>query len=424
MSRVNRFKDAAVSGLGVACPLGLSRPEIIGKLRLNESGIAPSAVFGVQREVAGEAPPFELRSRLKKPKSEKLMSRSVRLAMLALKDAVESSGLDLDAADRGRVAIEMSSGHTGIDYDEFFPAFQVAWHGQAERDFSLLGGRASRLIDAYFSLRSLANAGVGFASAEYDIHGPSNNFVQNDCASGWALAAAAEDLDEGQADAVLAGGYDSLLSKSVYLASSEAGLLDSGRPMKPFAAGRAGVTLAEGAAFFVVESSGSIESRGGRPLAYLEAFLVGGDAGGEGWLADGLPALEDDLREAFATGLRPDYVVARGLGAGGDGMEADLLRRLGVDPARITAWKGWTGYLGAATCAVELALTIHAVREGFLPSPLAGSQPDPGLPLKLSIAPLALPQNEETLILLLAGAWSGQASALWVRVKGPGAAQQ
>ncbi len=413
MNRVSRFRDVVITGLGAVSPLGLAAGDSLAELHAGRTGLRALTAFDLEGELSGEVPPFDLRSRLVKPKSEKLMSRATRLAMYAAGDAL--AGVDLGAIDRERFAIEVGSGHSGIDYDEFFPALEVAWKGAPERDFSQLGGRASKLIDAYFSLRTLSNAGVGLLAAEYDLRGPSNNYVQYDGAAAWALAAAAADIDDGRADAALAGGYDSLLTKSAYLSYLDWGLLSPGRPMTPFAADRSGITLGEGAAFFLVESGADAAARGRRPIARLQAYLSGGDASGEGWVADGLPSLEPELREAFENGLRPDYVIARGASVRShDQGELQLLEQLGVDLERVSAWKPWTGYLGAATAAVEVALTIQAVNAGFLPAPVAGAAPGDALTAGLPRQAIHM-ERSDPLILLLGGCWGGQAFALWFR---------
>lgn len=421
MVRICRFPGVVITGYGVVSPLGIGPADAIAQMQAGRTGVKLLEAFELEGAAAGEAPQFDLRSRLKNPKSEKLMSRTSRLAMYAASDAVKGSAIDFDAIDRERVALQVASGNTGIDYDEFLPAFQFAWSGETEADFGKLGGRASRLVDAYFSLRTLSNAGVGLLAAEHDLRGPSNNFVQDSGASGWALASAAFDLEEQRADAALAGGYDSLIVKGAYLNFTEQGLLAADARMTPFAASRSGLTLGEGAAFFILEPQRRAESRGAAQLGTIEAFVSGGEARGEDWVADGLPALEADLRRAFEDGLKPDYVVANGLSLPDqDSAEAAMLSRLRVAPERVTAWKGWTGYLGAAGLSVEVALTLAAVSQGVLPSPLAGGAADSELGFGgLSEGPIPVSESEP-LILFLAGSLSGQACALWCRARRSG----
>ncbi len=421
MVRICRFPGTVITGSGVVSPLGVGPVDSIAEVEAGRTGVGPLEAFSLDGAAAGEAPPFDLRSRLKNPKSEKLMSRAARLAMFAASDAITGAQVDFESMDRERVGLQVASGNTGIDYDEFLPAFQLAWRGDPEADYGKLGGRASKLVDAYFSLRSLSNAGVGLLAAEHDLRGPSNNFVQEGGASAWALATAAFDLEEGRADAVLAGGYDSLIVKAAYLAFTEQGLLASDGVMAPFGAASSGVTLGEGAAFFLVEPLEQARSRGASPLGSIEAFVAGGQAPGDDWVTDGLPALEPDLQRAFESGLKPDYVIANGLSLRSrDSAEAAMLSRLGIAPETVSAWKGWTGYLGGSGLAVELALTLASVAQGFLPAPLAGAAPDDELPLRsLSAVPIRV-SEPHPLILFLAGSLSGQACALWCRARCPG----
>lgn len=420
MHGINQFHETVITGMGVVSSLGADAAVAAAAARDGQPGLGPLQQFSVDGLLAAEAPPFDLRSRLKNPKSEKLMSRSSRLAMFAASDAVLGSALDFDSMDRERVGLQVGSGNTGIDYDEFLPAFQLAWGEDSGADFGKLGGRASKLVDAYFSLRSLSNAGVGLLAAEHDLRGASNNFVQNSGASAWALATGAFDLQENRADAVLAGGYDSLIVKSVVLAYAEQNLLASGGAMHPFGAHRSGVALGEGAGFFLLENRPQAQARGAAELAAIEAFASRGMVRGDEDLQDALPALEPLLEEAFADGLRPDYVIANGISLPDqDRVEAQMLARLGVAPNRISAWKGWTGFVGGSTMAVELALTIASVSQGFLPSPLAGGDQDSALALgELSRQPIPVSERNP-LVLLLASSWSGQACALWCRPCNP-----
>ncbi len=85
-------------------------------------------------------------------------------------------------------------------------------------------------MDRYWSLRTLANAGLGLLAAELSARGPCNNYVQGDTASAQALAAGFFDLLEDRCDVALAGGYDCLLTPSTYLAYERAGLLSPSEP--------------------------------------------------------------------------------------------------------------------------------------------------------------------------------------------------
>ena len=176
-----------------------------------------------------EVPAFDLTRDLRAPKNEKFMAPGVRFAVRAAKEAVRMSAVNLDHVDPFRVAIYTGSGQTGLESGDFFNNLEVANGGTVESDFANMGGRAARVLDRYFSLRTLSNAGLGLLSMEFGAKGPSNNFVQDDTASAWAIASGARDLEDGRCDVAIVGGYDCLLTPSNYLAYKQAGLLSASR---------------------------------------------------------------------------------------------------------------------------------------------------------------------------------------------------
>jgi len=406
-----------VTGMEFVAPLGLSLDEAWPRAVRGESGIGPLRRFdatGRACRTSGEVAPFDLAPLLRSPKNEKFMSQSVRCAMRAAAGAVAASGLAPGSVDPSRVALYIGSGQTGLESADFFDALEVAWTGDEERDFANLGGRAARLLDRYFSLRTLANAGLGLVSAELGAKGPSDNFVQGETASAQAIAAGVHDLTEGRADVAIVGGYDSLLDVSTYLAYEAAGLLSSAGPEeahRPFDRQRDGVVPAEGAAFLVLERAQDARRR--------EAPVLG-EVGGAGLAMDlGEEPSEGAMRRAVeeATGgAPPDFVVARGIGTGeGDRREASHLRAVFGASMPVTAFKGLTGYLGAATAAAELCLALRALTCRRVPPVARHAAADPECSLDLvtgSPRPLV---GERPGAVCLSRSWLGQCAALVAR---------
>ncbi|MGH9160004.1 MAG: beta-ketoacyl-[acyl-carrier-protein] synthase family protein, partial [Vicinamibacteraceae bacterium] len=376
-----------ITGVGLTVPLGLSAKEASQRSREGESAIGPLRRFDVDGHpcrAAAEVADFDISDWLVSPKRAKLMGRSVTYALRAAKDAVASAEIELDRVDPYRIGLYTGSGQTGVDYTDFFPALAAAWNGRDDFDFRYLGGPPSRLLDRYFSLKSLANAGIGFLSSELRAQGPSGNFVQGDTASALAIMSAFHDLIEGRCDVAIAGGYESLLTPSTYLAYVRAGLLSAAAPdraYRPFDRERDGVVLGEGAGFLLLER-GDEAARRGAPIL---AELVGC---GCGMAADDTPeprrALQASRAAAAAAldGAAADVVIAHGIGTvAGDQAEAELLAELFGCDVPITAYKSQTGYLGAAGSAVELGLSVLALRDGWLPPIARLSVPEPDLGL-------------------------------------------
>ncbi|MCI0407952.1 MAG: hypothetical protein L0191_05195, partial [Acidobacteria bacterium] len=221
------------TGLGLVTALGLSASDHWERCINGESAIGPLRRFDVSGHACpsgAEVADFDLSGSLRFPKNEKFMSKAVLCALRAAKEAVAASRVDLAALDPYRIAVYTGSGETGLEISEFFEALTLASNGGPEPDYRELGGRPSRLIDRYFSLRTLANAGVAFLAAEFGARGPNGNFVHSDTASAVAIASAFYDLIEDRCDVALVGGYDSLLNVPTYLAYERAGLLSHTAP--------------------------------------------------------------------------------------------------------------------------------------------------------------------------------------------------
>ena len=408
-------QSIVITGIGVAVPAGIGSDTVAARALRGESGIGPLRRLGNLGHACiagGEVPPFDLSALLRVPKNIKFMSRPVECALLAASEAVSRAG-GLDDRDPRRVGIYTGSGQTGLEPSEFFAALEIAESGDEALTYKHLGGRASRLVDRYWSLRTLSNAGLALLAAEFSARGPCNNFVQGDTASAQALAAAFFDLREGRADVVLAGGYDCLLTPSTYLAYERAGLLSSSTPQRahrPFDRNRDGLVLAEGAAFVVLERREHAEARGATILA--ELLGVGfAQATGERPIAS-----IDAARLAIgdvANDLEPDVVIAHGIGTrDDDAREARMLAALGFEATPVTALKGLTGYLGAASAVAELCIGILAARLGAVPPIARFEVADPDCTLNLvADQPRQLERGMPTL-LALSWSWSGQCSAV------------
>ena len=401
-----------ITGIGVAVPGGIGAETVAGRALRRESGIGPLrrlGNLGPGCAAGGEVPAFDLDALLRVPKNIKFMSRSVECAVLAASEAVSQAG-GLDEVNPRRIGIYTGSGQTGLEPSEFFAALELAEAGDEALTYKHLGGRASRLVDRYWSLRTLSNAGLALLAAEFSARGPCNNYVQGDTASAHALAAGFFDVREGRADLVLAGGYDCLLTPSTYLAYQRAGLLspsDPDRAHRPFDRERDGLVLAEGAAFVVLEQRAHAEARG---VTILAELIGVGFAHAIDDLA--LDAMRRAIRDA-ADDLEPDVVIARGIGTReDDAREAAMIADLGFTETPVTAFKGLTGYLGAATAVAELSIAILCARMGAVP-PIAGFEmADAGCPLDLVNAVPRRLEGDAPTLLAVSRSWSGQCSAV------------
>jgi 3-oxoacyl-[acyl-carrier-protein] synthase II len=415
-----------VTGLGACTPLGDTLDRSWKTLLSGGSAIRPVEHLAVSIDgchavalsnAATRPPP------LKSAKHAKYAGRAVTCALHALAEAVESARLAERRVEPLRHAVHAATGQTGLDVEEFFPALSLAWADDPHRDFSRLGGRAARLIDPHFSLRSLSNGGLALVAMEIGASGPSTNYVQSEIASALALRAAWWDLRERRADIAVVFACDSLPHPATWLAYDRAGLLSSRPPSaagSPFDVDRDGLVLGEGAAVLVLERADDAMARGAAALAELVGVYVAQPRGMPGTV-DG-PALARVISESMqrvqshaplTSGQdRSPFVIARGLAtARHDSHEAAALATAASKDIVITATKGATGYLGAASGLVEASFAIRAIGDGVVPAIARLRTPDPAFALSFAIAPVSLAERHRVAV-TMSGGWSGEWAAI------------
>ncbi|MGE0811886.1 MAG: beta-ketoacyl synthase [Vicinamibacterales bacterium] len=302
-----------------------------------------------------------------------------QLAIAAAEDALRSAGPDRPPPDRCAVVCG-----SGIGAAATVDAQHVRLHGSGARGLSPL-----------VVPMTMANAAAALLSLRFGFTGPCLT-ISTACASGaTAIAEGVELLRRGAADLVLAGGAEAPLTLSTLAGFLRLDVMSRRvdapeLALRPFDVDRDGFVMGEGAAFVVLRRAGEAAGAGapgrrslGRVLGQASSadahHLVAPSPGGEGALACMRAALAD-------AGLTPSgvaHVNAHGTGTGpGDLAEAIALGRLfgGATPP-VSAVKGTTGHLVAASGVVEAIVALRAIAEGVAP-PVAGlSRLDPACPV-------------------------------------------
>jgi len=214
--------------------------------------------------------------------------------------------------------------------------------------------------------------------------------VSTACASGaTALGVAADLLRAGQADRVVAGGYD-ILCRFVMRGFDALRSLTRER-VRPFDRRRSGLLPGEGAALLLLARDRDAHGpRLGRLLGHASTsdgtHLTAPDPDGRG--------LDVAIRSALDTaGLAPsdiDFVSAHGTGTPlNDRIETAVLKRVlgaraGAVP--VNSIKGGLGHTMGAAAALEAIMCLLASREGVVPHTLGLEERDPACDLDYVMA--------------------------------------
>ncbi|BBY94867.1 polyketide synthase [Mycobacterium gallinarum] len=223
----------------------------------------------------------------------------------------------------------------------------------------------------------------------YDFRGPS---MAIDTACSSSLVAVNEGikaLRAGDADVVVAGGVNALITPLVTLGFDEVGgvLAPDGR-IKSFSQDADGYARSEGGGMVVLKRLEDARRDGDDILAVIAGGAVNHDGRSNGMLAPNPDAQEAVLRKAYKdAGIDPrtvDYVEAHGTGTIlGDPIEADALGRVigrgrPVDkPALLGAVKSNVGHLESAAGAASLAKMALALKYDKLPPSINYTGPNP-----------------------------------------------
>lgn len=409
-----------ITGVGLVTAAGLTPETAWERCMKGESGISSCRLFstaGYGCQAAGQIPEYQLEN-LRAPKNQKFLNRGAKHLMRAAQQALAAASADRSKFNPDRMAAYTGSGHVGPEPSEFFRAFTIAKRADGTADWDQIGGRAARLIDPYFPLRSLSNSGVALLAMEVEARGPSNNFVHSDVSAAMALDAACLDLAEGRCDIAIVAGFDCLLTPGVYLSFEKKGLLSVKPPeeaLRPFDRDSDGLVLGEGAGAVVIERVEDAENRGAPVLAEIASIATATDCGGriEPFVTpDGLTA---SIRHAVDHGT-PDFLVASGFGAPElDRREAAVLFDTFGNQVPVTAFKGLTGYLGAATAMVEIVFGVMALRCRMIPPVTHLSIQAEGVDLNLVQTAKPMAGNRPASALFLTTSWGGQSAAVCLR---------
>ena len=204
--------------------------------------------------------------------------------------------------------------------------------------------------------------------------------ISTACTSGGkALAAAQRLLHSGAADAVFAGGIDTLCHMTLHGFHSLGAL--SSTPCRPFSSARDGLNIGEGGALLLLE-------RGGEPLAFLEGVGESSDAHhisaphpeGRG----AIQAMRQALEQA---GARPDsvaYINAHGTGTPlNDAAESHAISTVFGDDVPVVSTKSYTGHTLGAAGGVEAVFTLLSITDGFVPPALRCDPIDPAVSIHI-----------------------------------------
>ncbi len=364
----------AITGLGIISPFGRGCDAALQAVRAGHSGVRRLESLdtsGLNCRIGGEVPSAALEDAFPG------FDRFSRFALIAAEEAAAQAGLQ-GAVDPHRFGVIIGTGLGGCEtLDAGFR--RVYKEGQPRVPpttipWSMYNAAASA-VSMHFGAKGVAYAPVSA------------------CASGaHAIGQAFHAIRAGQADVILAGGSDAPLTFGIIMAWQAMRVLavDNDHPeraCRPFSADRKGLVLAEGAAVLAIESWDHARARGREIIGEIAGFGITSDAGhitdpsADGAARAMRMALDDG-------GLAPGdagYINAHGTATrANDATETAATKMVFGDRAHgipISSTKSMHGHAMGASGAIELACSLLALNDGFLPPTINLETPDPACDL-------------------------------------------
>lgn len=382
----NIERRAVITGIGPVTTIGTGKAALWSGLqgeasairRIPESGHSLSGVTRLHARHAAWIDDFAPAAWFP-PHKLKRLDRYVQFSLVASRLALHDSGLLSDIRHANRVGISFGSGLGGIAHAEARHAAFLE-HGiravTPALAFQIWGGSAHSNI-----------------AIEFGLQGPATT-NSNSCASGnVALIDAARFIRDGSADVVIAGAAECPLAPLTFAAFDHIHTMSrwSGEPpqhaMRPFHRDRDGFVMAEGAAAFVVEEYEHAKKRGARIYAEITGWSLTNEAHHmTSPRPDGAP-LRAAVKQALDSArLRPEqisYINTHGSSTpANDAHECLQLARVFGDCIRhvpVSGTKAYTGHTLGAAGAIEAAICLVAMEQGWLPPTLHLTDVDPAL---------------------------------------------
>ena len=265
-------RRVVITGLGAVTPLGLGVKPTWEALCQGKSGIGRITRFDASRlgcQIAGEVKDFDPTVFIAK-KELKKMDTFIQYALAASQMAVDDAKFSLESPGQAeRAGVSIGAGIGGL------PAIEH-YHELMLKD-------GPRKISPFFIPMLIVNLAPGQVSIRFGFKGP-NLSVVTACASGnHALGEALRIIQRGEADAMLAGGTESVITELALGGFDSMRALSTRndeptRASRPFDAQRDGFVMGEGAGILMLEELESARKRGARIYAELIGFGMSGDA--------------------------------------------------------------------------------------------------------------------------------------------------
>ena len=373
-------RRVVITGMGAISPYGLGVDTFWDNIKNGKSGIKHIKNMNIEKHVvhiAGEIQNVNMEDFFD-PKEIKRTDRYSLLGIIAADKALEDSKLDIEKEDPYRIGVIVSPAAGG------FMSIETSYKQMLDRGPTKCTPHTIPMV--------ICDTCAGKISIKHGLKGL-NKAVLSACAtSAHSIGDAFRSIQWGDADIILAGGTEAVISDLGVGAFSAARTLckrndEPEKASRPYDIDRSGFIMSEGAGVLVLEELGHAKKRGAKIYAEIVGYgqtadaydIVAPDPEGNG----AAKAMEIALKDADLTPNDVDYVNAHGTSTHlGDIGESLAIARVFGDlntnkHLKVSSTKSMHGHMLGATGAIESIVCIKSINDGIVPPTINLDNQDP-----------------------------------------------
>jgi 3-oxoacyl-[acyl-carrier-protein] synthase-1 len=364
------MRRVVVTGLGIVSSIGTNKQEVTDSLREGRSGIEFVPEYeelGFRSHVAGTVD-IDLEANIDR-KLRRFMGNSAAYNYIAMKEAVEDSGLAEDMVSNPRTGLIAGSGGASTE--------------NVALAVDLLREKGIRRVGPYMVPRTMSSTNSACLATPYKNLGVNYSISSACSTSAHCIGNGYELIQFGKQDIVFAGGGEEL-HWTLTLMFDAMGALSSKyndaptTASRPYDATRDGFVIAGGGGMVVLEELEHARKRGAKIYAELAGY---------GATSDGYDMVQPSgegavrcMQQAMTTVDTPiDYINAHGTSTPvGDMRELEAVRKVfGKDIPLISSTKSLSGHSLGAAGVHEAIFSLLMMNEDFISASANITEPDP-----------------------------------------------
>ena len=361
------MRRVVVTGLGAITPVGNNVNEFWDGIVNGKCGIDQITLFDTENfkvKLAGEVKNFNVEDHFDRREAKRL-DRFSHFALVAARELMKDSKLDVNSIDPTRFGVAVSSGIGGLQ--------------TIENNAQTLFEKGPDRISPMYIPMAINNMAAGNIAIEVGAKGESFCMTTACASATHTIGECFRIIKHGYQDVMIAGGTEASITPTGIAGFTNIKALsqqqDKTRASIPFDKERSGFVMGEGAGIILLEELEHAKKRGAKIYAEIVGYGATSDAyhitspapDGEG----GARAMINAMKDA---GVNPEdvtYINAHGTATPlNDKYETMAVKTAFGEASKkvmVSSTKGHTGHLLGAAGGVEAVACIKAIETGIVP---------------------------------------------------------